>query len=604
MRKYITFLLIAVSQVLYAQTLTADFTTDESYTVYYQQGWDSQQESATWSYNGVNSQFTWKLMENMTYAGQEPFSSINKDSKFSLFIPYAVSNGYQNENATSPEIEIKTNSRVEFYACFRSVYLVFGDWKLYITDTETSEKTLLLSGFMWSQDNEYTGPGWQRFSLPLNEYAGKKCKFTFNYMNGEDLYIDDFKVLQADDGATFISINEGEEVHFRDISTGNPAPNMWSWTFEGGNPSTSIGNNPTVSYEKAGDYSVKLTVKNGVTSATKTREGYVKVTKQAPQALIGIEEIGYLSPWVARFIPTDTPIAYQDLSTGKPTDWYWTFEGGDPATSTEQNPTVTYHEAGVYGMTLEASNEVGSSSDFMVKALQAGGSQYVWNITPEESQDVAVISLAQYGYYGGSNLLGLEKFAEKFEKPLQQVEIDAVQAFFYYTVTSHPQSPITVSICSVGEDGMPDEVLASASVNAGDLKYDPNEIVATDFALDRKVTIDKEFFVVIEGFQPDDKVCLMCMHRKAGEKSTAFHYLENEDSQGRRLGTYSWYENADDPMSMTITPRLTFTNGTDNAVVSIPAEHKQAAVHYNLTGQRIGKDAKGIHIVNGKKIKK
>ncbi|MEL6275710.1 MAG: PKD domain-containing protein, partial [Bacteroidota bacterium] len=35
-------------------------------------------------------------------------------------------------------------------------------------------------------------------------------------------------------------------------------------------------------------------------------------------------------------------IGLTDLSTGDPTSWTWTFEGGEPASSTEQNPTVTY----------------------------------------------------------------------------------------------------------------------------------------------------------------------------------------------------------------------------------------------------------------------
>jgi len=36
--------------------------------------------------------------------------------------------------------------------------------------------------------------------------------------------------------------------------------------------------------------------------------------------------------------------------------WLWTFEGGSPATSTDQNPSVTYDVAGIYDVTLEVSN--------------------------------------------------------------------------------------------------------------------------------------------------------------------------------------------------------------------------------------------------------
>ena len=67
---------------------------------------------------------------------------------------------------------------LEFYACFRSVYLVYADWELYIYDTEADKIEKILSGFQWSQDHEFTGPLWQRFSIDLDSYAGKKCTFS------------------------------------------------------------------------------------------------------------------------------------------------------------------------------------------------------------------------------------------------------------------------------------------------------------------------------------------------------------------------------------------------------------------------------------------
>jgi len=59
-------------------------------------------------------------------------------------------------------------------------------------------------------------------------------------------------------------------------------------------------------------------------------------------------------------------IAFTDLSTGDPTSWSWTFEGGEPASSTEQNPTVTYAVAGTYEVSLTVSN--GNAEDTEVKA--------------------------------------------------------------------------------------------------------------------------------------------------------------------------------------------------------------------------------------------
>ncbi|MGH3113829.1 MAG: PKD domain-containing protein, partial [Gaiellaceae bacterium] len=53
-------------------------------------------------------------------------------------------------------------------------------------------------------------------------------------------------------------------------------------------------------------------------------------------------------------------VQFTDLSSGGPTSWLWTF--GDGATSTLRNPAHTYASAGVYSVTLQASNSLGSNT--------------------------------------------------------------------------------------------------------------------------------------------------------------------------------------------------------------------------------------------------
>ncbi len=48
-------------------------------------------------------------------------------------------------------------------------------------------------------------------------------------------------------------------------------------------------------------------------------------------------------------------VNYTDLS-GTATSWSWTFEGGNPASSTDQNPTVTYNTTGAFDVTFEVSD--------------------------------------------------------------------------------------------------------------------------------------------------------------------------------------------------------------------------------------------------------
>ena len=45
-------------------------------------------------------------------------------------------------------------------------------------------------------------------------------------------------------------------------------------------------------------------------------------------------------------------VGFYDFSTGGITSWEWTFEGGNPSTSTEQNPVVFYDTPGAFDVTL------------------------------------------------------------------------------------------------------------------------------------------------------------------------------------------------------------------------------------------------------------
>ena len=55
-------------------------------------------------------------------------------------------------------------------------------------------------------------------------------------------------------------------------------------------------------------------------------------------------------------------ISFSDQSANAPTSWQWTFSGGNPASSTLQNPQVQYLTPGTYTVKLVASNGAGSES--------------------------------------------------------------------------------------------------------------------------------------------------------------------------------------------------------------------------------------------------
>ena len=593
------------------QPLTAQFTSEETRVTYYSMGWDSEEETATWDYSRENSGvYSWHLSANPPYNGQPNFSNIDPDSKFSLCVRRGSTT--QNEVAVSPKMLIQDNSTLEFYACFQSIFLVYDDWKFFIIDEDNEQIAYTLSAFNWSQQNEFTGPAWQKFTIDLSPYAGKNVSFAFQYNgpDGEDLAIDGFKLLKpAEDSEGKITINEGEKVHFIDTSFGNPV--AWHWTFEGGEPAESFEQNPIVTYKSGGLYDVTLTVTDeNNENATVTLNDCVNVVTQAPRALIGMPKEGYLSPWAALFIAPGQQVQFFDQSTGNPTSWHWTFEGGEPSESFEQNPFVTYNKDGLYGLTLETTNASGTSNDFMKDAIQVGGSQYVWNIGLDEYQLFTEIELGFYGYYGGTNWLGMQKFAERYDAPAEKASIDKVQVYFYSTNTISPDADITLQICEEDAEGNPGQVLAEAKVKANELAYDPETVVATDFIFDNSIEIDKPFFVVIGPFpnnstdSGDDDISIMAVRRNVGEKTTTWHLLEDEDpTTYEPLGTYTWYKNVDDAASFCITPHLTFIDATDISTTTAERKTVTDDTIYDLQGRKVNNPTtKGIYIIGGKKV--
>ncbi len=158
-------------------------------------------------------------------------------------------------------------------------------------------------------------------------------------------------------------VTEGDTVFFSDLS--EPGVYQWEWTFENGDPATSTEKDPWVVYSDTGYVDVTLTATNGDGSDTELKTNYIHINPMAPP--------------IANFEADDTTILpgesihFSDLSTGTPIGWEWTFEGGSPGVSTVQNPIVRFNNAGVYTITLIATNLGGSDTTTKVDYIVVGG---------------------------------------------------------------------------------------------------------------------------------------------------------------------------------------------------------------------------------------
>jgi PKD repeat protein len=134
----------------------------------------------------------------------------------------------------------------------------------------------------------------------------------------------------------------------------NTSTDAISFDWDFGNGQTSTDQNPSITYAAAGSFDVTLTVTNdcGTDVITQT----VVVAEGLPNAEFSINETTGCAPLVVNFM---------DLTTGDPSSWLWTVSSnnGVMLTSTEQNPEFILDEAGVYTVTLEATNGAGSTTE-------------------------------------------------------------------------------------------------------------------------------------------------------------------------------------------------------------------------------------------------
>ncbi len=130
------------------------------------------------------------------------------------------------------------------------------------------------------------------------------------------------------------------------------------------------------------------------------------------QAIFPIVEYDDL-PLMADFIasPTHTQpdgnVTFTDLSTGNPTSRLWTFEGGNPATSTEPNLVVVYEEEGVYDVTLTVENDTATDTKTIEDYITIAASTIeVDTLNYPLGGDYAVYITQENGFVTGNNEFG------------------------------------------------------------------------------------------------------------------------------------------------------------------------------------------------------
>ena len=94
-------------------------------------------------------------------------------------------------------------------------------------------------------------------------------------------------------------------------------------------------------------------------------------------------------------------VTYTDLSSNNPTSWEWTFNGGTPNSSTEQNPDIIYDSIGNFDVQLIVSNADGTDTLSVTQYITVNSSpiisQNITNITCKNSNDGQIEAIVADG---------------------------------------------------------------------------------------------------------------------------------------------------------------------------------------------------------------
>ncbi len=119
-----------------------------------------------------------------------------------------------------------------------------------------------------------TSSTYQYYRLSMNNNSGNILQVSELELLGEEKNTPQLPV--ANFSANKTSIKEGESISFSNSSTDATS---YSWTFNGGTPSTSIQTNPVIQYNTVGTYSVTLKATNNDGSNTETKSAFITVAR-------------------------------------------------------------------------------------------------------------------------------------------------------------------------------------------------------------------------------------------------------------------------------------------------------------------------------------
>jgi PKD repeat protein len=295
-----------------------------------------------------------------TSTAQNPSIVFNTPGVYTVTLIATNANGSDTETKTS-YITVSSPIALPLVEGFQNATFAPTGWSIVdINANGTWARTTAAGGFgtstacAWFDNYAIDEAGSRdRLETPKYDFSGySSATMTFDvaYARYNATYSDSLAVLVSlDCGQTFtqVYLKGGTTLSTRADLTTAFTPTATEWRTESVNMTPYVGNpNVLVVFQNRGRYGNNIYLDN-----------------------VNITGVSTPSLPVADFTGTPTTlcagqtVTFNNISTGSPTSYAWTFTGGTPATSTATNPTVTYNTAGTYTVTLVATNGSGNDTE-------------------------------------------------------------------------------------------------------------------------------------------------------------------------------------------------------------------------------------------------
>lgn len=262
------------------------------------------------------------------------------------------------------DMDANNNSAVEMQTCMQNLGITAEMMSSFPNDLNLYSSVFVCLG-IYSDNHVLSDSEGQLLADYLNNGGSL-------YMEGGDTwYFDDqtpvhsmFNINATGDGSSDLSSLNGQSSTFTDgMSFSYSGDNNWIdhidpigsafMIFENQSPSYGSG----IAYDEGTYKTIGCShefggLSDGASPSTKDElmEQYLDFF-----GVLSTDLVAYFTADITEMCEEET-VLFTDYSLGAVTSWSWEFPGGDPATSTEQNPSVTYNTAGVYDVTLTISD--------------------------------------------------------------------------------------------------------------------------------------------------------------------------------------------------------------------------------------------------------